>query len=70
MNSYLTATCQICKKGKKIPMTMEQVIRLNKGLSESKHIQDILPELEPRWREMFISGICPDCWETNIAAME
>ena len=41
---------------------------LFKGLNEmtvrdrSRNIQDILPNLEPEYREIFISGICPECW--------
>ncbi len=27
-----------------------------------KKIQDIIPEVDKGWREMFISGICPECW--------
>lgn len=42
---------------------------LFKGLDEtlvynrSRNIQDILPNLEPEYREIFISGICPKCWD-------
>jgi len=45
---------------------------LFKGLPEtlvfnrSKKIQDILPNLEPEYREMFISGMCPKCWDKMI----
>lgn len=69
-NGLYKITCKICGKDKKIPMTAEQYIRLDEGLSEGKHIQDAVPDLAPEWREMFLSGICPDCWENDIAVME
>ena len=28
-----------------------------------RHIQDIIPELAPEMRELFISGMCPKCWD-------
>ena len=28
-----------------------------------RHIQDIMPELAPEMRELFISGMCPKCWD-------
>lgn len=65
MNGY-RVTCTNCRKEKIIPMTAEQYIRLDVGLSEGKHIQDVVPDLAPEWREMFISGMCPDCWNAFI----
>ena len=54
-------TCSSCGEEKIVPMTEEQYIRLDEGLSVGMHIQDAVPDLKPEWREMFISGICPDC---------
>ena len=28
------------------------------------HVQDIFPYLSPAERELLISGICPDCWDS------
>lgn len=56
-------TCKKCKEEKVVPMTAEQYIRLDEGLSIGMHIQDAVPDMEPKWREMFISGICPNCWK-------
>ena len=28
-----------------------------------RHIQDIIPELAPEMRELFISGMCPKFWD-------
>ncbi len=67
MNGY-RVTCTTCRKEKIIPMTSEQYIRLDYGLSQGIHIQDVVPDLAPEWREMFISGMCPDCWNEFIEA--
>ena len=32
----------------------------------SRNIQDIFPDLEPEWREMFISNMCPNCWKKTF----
>lgn len=41
----------------------EQSERLyNRGITGEK-IQDIIPEVDKGWREMFVSGICPECWK-------
>ena len=55
--------CVACKEFKQIPMTGEQAARLLEGLLSGVCIQDAVPDLSRGWREMFISGICPDCWE-------
>ena len=28
-----------------------------------ENIQDLLPNLAPKYREMFLSGLCPKCWD-------
>lgn len=61
--AFYRKTCVACNSEKVIPMTEEQYIRLENGLSEGVHIQDAVPDMKPKWREMFISGICPDCWK-------
>ena len=41
----------------------EQNERLYNRDASREKIQDIIPEVEPKWRELFISRICPECWE-------
>lgn len=41
----------------------DQAERLyNRGITGEK-IQDIIPDVDKGWREMFISSTCPECWK-------
>ena len=51
--------CNECGKEYKFDITKEQY---NKYTSREGLIQDIFPEISSELREMFISRICPDCW--------
>lgn len=51
--------CKECGKEYKFDITEEQY---NKYISGEGLIQDIFPEISSELREMFISRICPDCW--------
>lgn len=53
-------TCVFCKEDKSIPVTQEQLERIN---ARSERIQDILPHVSAGDREMFISGICGKCFD-------
>lgn len=54
-------TCSSCNEEKKVEMTMTQFEELNTDLD--KNIQDILPNKTPGERELFISGMCEDCFK-------
>lgn len=51
--------CKICGKEHKFDITKEQ---FNKYANKEDLIQNIFPEISSELREMFISRICPDCW--------
>lgn len=53
--------CSFCGSEHVIEMTMAQFNELQS--SNRRHIQDIIPELAPEMRELFISGMCPKCWD-------
>lgn len=57
---YLTKVCQFCGKGFTFDLSLKQIAEIEAGV---KHIQVILPEMPPETRELFISGICPKCWD-------
>ena len=38
--------------------------------NRSRPIQDILSNMDPSYREMFISGICPKCWNKMFGEEE
>ena len=35
----------------------------NDLLENKKNIQNIFPDMEPEYRELFITRICPECWD-------
>lgn len=51
--------CTQCNKEYIFDITLEQY---KKYISGEDYIQNIFPEISPGLRELFISGICPDCW--------
>lgn len=56
----VTVPCSFCHTEYKVEMTAAQFNELQS--SHRRHIQDIIPELAPEMRELFISGMCPKCW--------
>ena len=59
--------CSVCHKEVDIPMTKDQENRLKRYQAGEGKIQDLLYDLEPKWREMFLSGNCPECWKKLIS---
>lgn len=56
----MKVTCVFCGGNNvEVPITEEQYERI---VNRDDLIQNIVPELSPEYREMFISGMCPDCW--------
>ena len=53
--------CGFCHTEHKVEMTESQFNELMSP--HRRHIQDIIPELAPEMRELFISGMCPKCWD-------
>jgi len=53
-------TCPFCGNVHSFSITEEQYVKWKSG---EELIQNIFPEIEPKWREMFITGMCPDCWD-------
>lgn len=59
----LTSTaCIGCGSSTSIELDDEARIKLEMG----KNINEIAPELESGIAERFISGICPECWDTMV----
>lgn len=64
-------TCTCCKKPVEIPgVDAEKLEAIRVGRSIGMSIQGIIPELSPDYREMFISGICPTCWNNMFGSDE
>lgn len=51
-------TCRKCGKTFEFPTFKEDFERFEKG----EHIQYVLPYISPEYRELMLSGYCPDCW--------
>lgn len=59
----IVAECRICGRDFLFPATKEQREDLIRHWRTGEgYIQDILSHLRPEERELFISGICKDCW--------
>lgn len=57
----LTVICIDCKKPQVVEnLSLEQIEAIHAG---EKHIQHILPDHSPEDRELFITQMCPKCWD-------
>jgi hypothetical protein len=54
--------CVECDKEYSLPVSAEQVLRWQQG----ELIQNAMPELPRADRELFLSGICGDCWKKTF----
>ena len=59
----MTKTCETCGKNVEIPCDGKTFFALKNWRRSFRSIQEIAPNLSPEYREMFISGICPECWK-------
>ena len=63
----LVLRCPQCGETKEIEVTSDEYDRLADG---DGHIQDILPDVSPDDREMFLSGFCSKCWNAMFGGPE
>lgn len=56
----LELECKYCNKIYKIPVFKEDLEEYNKG---EKLVQECFPYISPEYRELLISGMCPECWD-------
>jgi len=64
------ANCKFCNKNVVIKLTSEQYKNLGKYNRGEGNIQDLLPDLSEDDREMFVSGMCPECWDKTFSGGE
>lgn len=62
----LTKTCSECGRKFEIEVTEEEYQKYLDG----ELIQDAFPKMDRGLRELFISGICPDCWDRIFGVEE
>lgn len=51
--------CKRCNREVEVPITEKQ---LESWIKSGDYIQTYFPHLSAAEREMFVSGICNDCW--------
>jgi hypothetical protein len=60
-----TVFCEKCDKEYLLPVSIGQVLRWRRG----ELIQNGMPELPPADRELFLSGICGECWRKMFGTL-
>jgi len=56
---HITKQCTKCRTLIEFTVSEEGYLKYIKGA----HVQNAFPDLSSELREMFISGICPTCWD-------
>lgn len=54
--------CLCCKKNQTVALTPRELSRIEHRRETGEMIQDIIPHLPPKTRELFISQICGNCF--------
>jgi hypothetical protein len=62
----MTLTCRSCGIPVDVPATEGQIRRWQRGAL----IQDAMPDIPSSLREMFLSGLCPGCFDDWFAEEE
>lgn len=62
--TVVTATCPYCKKQSSFKAKSDMLEAGSYKIEQGALIQDALPLLTPQQRELLISGICDECWNS------
>lgn len=62
--SIVTATCPFCKKQSSFKVKSGILESASYAIEHGAHIQDALPQLTPSQRELLMTGICDECWDS------
>lgn len=62
----INTTCPICKKDHPVNVRAEDYEAWQNG----ELVQNAFPYLSAEARELLITGICPDCWDSMFAEDE
>lgn len=60
---YIETTCPICHENHTVMVYTDDFY----AWKHEKNAQEAFPYLSAEEREMLISGICPDCWDSLFA---
>ena len=69
-NLEIITPCRICNEDCSVDMTYDQYKRLTMYQSGTGHAQTMLSDIPRNVREIFISGICPECWDRMFGKSE
>lgn len=58
----LRRRCNMCGKYQVLEMGLVELAQGLNAKKVGKHVQEAFPWLTPSEREMFLTGICDDCW--------
>ena len=64
----LPLPCNFCGEVQEVELSLEQIREIQ--APNRRAVQDIVPELPAEQRELFISGMCSECWEQNFGTDE
>lgn len=62
----LKKICPFCAAENELELTESQL----KAYDDGNLVQNVFPDKSADWREMFITGICPKCWDSQIVPSE
>ena len=60
----IATRCRCCKNIIQIPCSDETYVAAQfwNAATDPRPIQEVFPDMSPENREMFVSEICPTCW--------
>lgn len=61
----INAQCTRCQRIVRIPCSEESYVNAQfwNARTDPRPIQEVFPDMRPEHREMFITGLCPECWD-------
>ncbi len=60
--------CVICHQIKTVYMTEEEFGNFERYMAGEGLIQEMLPDIDRKERELFVSGTCGECWRKLFGA--
>lgn len=66
--AHIATRCRCCKNIIQIPCSDETYVTAQfwNAATDPRPIQEVFPDMSPENREMFVSGICPTCWNVML----
>ena len=70
--AHIAAQCTCCGNIIQIPCSDETYVQAQfwNAATDPRSIQEVFPDISPQYRELFISGVCPACWDVMFGEEE